>query len=370
MRIAATLVDNDEPDQARPLLDRAEVAATGAEGGFQAELFWEIAQVWRRLDDSAQAQQLEKKAVELAADERDFPTSYRAWLAAQGRDVVLELRDIAAARGMIQKRRFYSDRVLAQMAVSLAADDADDALVLVDNIQDPYQRVRALAAIIGHTDVNNVDADARLFSQLDRTLAELPDEQKDIARFAAVELLVERADAKTQPLIDQIADPGRRTLAMVLIAQHSRTAAAWEAAWSAAETSAGDNASLALALARLAEHWYELEDVRAVAAIDRAQMLALAAESASARADALIMIAQVLVVNDQAHATKILGEAEQLAEDIPSRRGPRPYAGAHCRRLDGPCTGNGLPTAGAASAAWPRQFSGWCGSSSAGHGPA
>ena len=292
-----------------------------AAGGFQAELTWEIAQLWRRLENNDRAQPLEERAVELAAGERDFPTSYRAWLAEQGRDAVLELRDVAAARGMIQKRRFYGDRALGQMAVSLAAEATDDALVLVDHIQDPYQRVRALAAMIGRAPERNPDADAALFSQLESSLAELSDEQRDTAQFTAVELLVDRDVAGARRLVAQIADPGRRALALVLLAQHDNAAATWESAWQATEAIHGDSSSLALALAGLAAHWYAQADGRADVALDRAYSAALGATSVIDRVDALIQIAQVVLVNDQAHAERILGEAENLAAEIGSRRG-------------------------------------------------
>jgi hypothetical protein len=324
LSLANALLAGGEPAQARPVLERSEAASAQASGGFKAELWLAIADGWRAVGDEARAKALAEAALRLAGDEADFPTRYVTWLAERGRQAVTELREIAAVRGMIQKRRFYSAGALAQMAQSLAATDPAGAEVLAGNIQDPYQAARAYAAIAGRlAQTQGERAEALLQMVEDRAMA-LPVDQRDVVLAGAVEILTPLDKHSAQRLSTLITDVGRRALALSSLAanQPAQDQAAeplWAEVWQMAQQAAAPGAALALALAHLGQHWADISEARAAQAFDQALGAARGEPSPAERVDALTQVALALSRSATEQARQILTAAEEAA-----------------RRLDGP----------------------------------
>ncbi len=352
--LAEALLAGGDPQRARVALARAEAAAEGAAGGFRAELWVHLAGLWRALGQEDMAIVLDQKALALAEDEADFGAQYRAWLAQRGRQVVVDLAEVAMVRGAIQKRRHYSDRALAQMAQSLAVEDAEQALRLARDIGDPQQWALAYAAVAGHLALGEgagkEDADlerrgpregdaaperlgprvGEMVQEILDRLEPLPGDQRDLAINGAVEVLARLDPSRAQRLAEAIGDGASRAVALTLVAgepasSSGEATARWEAAWQAASQpttqTAESGATWARALTRLAAHWASTGDPRAGQAWDRAERAALAEPWAIARVEALSGLAEALRSMLPERARHILAQAEADARREGNLRG-------------------------------------------------
>jgi hypothetical protein len=274
-------------------------------------------------------------------------TSYRALLAQMGTTWAAELRQIASARAFMQKRRYYSDKAVAEMALALAERDLEGAWELARSIQDASQRMRAVAAVAGQLarlEPAAFRGAVRIWPQLgelgaqsgDRAAARLVRDElssllqgetsagpvdRDYLLSAAIQQLAPLAPAAAEELSSDLESPAFIAKALVDVASGTAELglpadSAWERAWAAAQATADASATLGLAVAHIACRWYAAGDARAGAALARALDALRGESSRLERIDATIEIASALAPFQPDQAQTLLDEARRLAGDL------------------------------------------------------
>ncbi|HBY99420.1 MAG TPA: hypothetical protein DEP84_36695, partial [Chloroflexi bacterium] len=240
LNLAKTLLAAGEEGQGRSVLERAIVAAEAADGGFQAKQLADAATLLRQTGDEEAAGRLDTKVSQLADSEADLPTSYRAWLAERGREVVTTLREVAMTRAGFVKRRYYSDKALLQMAESLAAEDPDGAELLAQEIRDVSLRTRAHATALGSLARRKDPGADRVVQLIEETVLMAPEHDRDYLRAETVAVLAPLSPGGARRFSDSIEADDLKVTALVdigagLVAQGQAAAEVWDEAWQAAQ---------------------------------------------------------------------------------------------------------------------------------------
>lgn len=325
LNLARALLAAGEEGQARSVLERAIVVAEAADGGFQAKHLADAATLLRRAGDEETAGRLDTKVSQLADTEADLPTSYRAWLAERGREVVTTLREVAMTRAGFVKRRYYSDKALSQMAESLAAEDPDGAELLAEEIRDASLRTRAHATALGYLARRDDPGAGRVEQMIEETVRMAPEHDRDYLRAEAVAVLAPLYSGGARRFGDGIEADDLKVTALVeigaaLVAEGQAAAEVWDEAWQVAQGVVRKTATLARALARLGRHWAEAGDSRAAEAFTLALEAARVEPSGVERADALTQIAVAMSPSGADEARAILEEAEATARQLDGAR--------------------------------------------------
>jgi tetratricopeptide (TPR) repeat protein len=316
--LARALLAGGRTDQARHVLERAEAVAQEAQGGYRAKLLADAAALWQEAGDSEKAAALTGKARTTAGKDADLLAGYRALLARVGRQWAASLREVAMSRAIISKQRYYSDKAVSQMAQSLAADDPEEALVLAHTIQDGSQRACALASVAGHLAVTDADAAGGWIRKIIDIASGLAEDSIDYVLASSAEILAPLYPPGAEQISEAIADLSFKTATLVDAAagraeQGMDSAAAWDRVWSTAQSTSEGGATLAMAVARIGQHWAEAGDARAADAFALAQEAVQVEPSPVERIDAMIQIAMRLGPSRPDEACALLEEARTQA---------------------------------------------------------
>jgi hypothetical protein len=325
LQLARALLDGGDALRARDVLERVVAAAQAAAGGYQAKLLADAAALWQDAGDGEQADALARRAAEIAGDDVDLLTGYRALLAEKGGEWAANLRTVATSRAGIRKQRYYSDKALSEMAQSLAARDLEGALVLLEEIQDGSQRARALAAIVGHSARRAPDAAKGYAEKILDTAQATPEDSRDYLLASAVEILAPLHPSSAEYLSASIAAPSFKSTALADTAaghqaQGMEASEVWEQAWQTVQTAEEATATLALAIAQIGRHWHETGDHRAIQAFDLALETVWSEPDRVERIDAAVRIAALLSSLDQKRAYDVLEKAKGQADAFTGAR--------------------------------------------------
>jgi AAA ATPase domain len=313
LALARTIVDQDA-GRAGQILDRAEAASEQAQSGYLGRALMELAELRRKLGQTERAIELEKRAQSEATSGVNLPALYRAWLAELGQTAAASFREVASVRGAIFKGAYYSDRVLADMAASLAADNPEDALELANKINDLSQRGRALAAVAAYAPAEQAEPIVESILALRENV-----ENFDFLILEALRALAPRRTDLARKLCVVLESPDMQVLGQVELASAldgNAATEAWQKAWDLAAQAPGGSVALANALARLGLYWRTRQDPRAVAAIERALQAARDEPSPPQRVEALIDVAEIMRPVFPAPARDVLEEATRLAPKL------------------------------------------------------
>jgi len=319
LQLARALLDGRDAAHARDVLGRAAAAAQAAAGGYQAKLLADAAALWQDAGDTERATVLAKRAAEIAGDDVDLLAGYRALLAEKGGEWAANLRTIAMSRALIRKQRYYSDKALSEMAQSLAAGDLEGALILLGEIQDGSQRVRALAAIAGHSAGQDSDAAKGYVEEILDTAQAASEDMRDYLLAGAVEILAPLHPLSAEYLSTSIATTSFKSTALVSAAvgreaQGMEAGEAWDHAWQIVQAAQQKTATLALAIAQISRHWHETGDHRAVRGFDLALEMVWSESDRVERIDAAVRIAAMLSPFDPDQAYAALKKAKKQAD--------------------------------------------------------
>jgi hypothetical protein len=275
-----------------------------------------------------------EEAAQIAGDDADLLTGYRALLARVGMTWAADLRQVAMSRALIVKQRFYSDKALAAMAAAVAEEDVGQAWKLSRSIRDGSERMRAVAAVAGRLarlspqelgplqEAMSLPVELRAGDEaaVELVRSELPagPAAHEELLATAIEGLAPLAPGAAGTLIADLATPASRAKALVDVASvlDPAGAALWEQAWAAAQAAPDATAALALAAAAIARHWLETGDARAGEALARALEALRGEPSRVERIDASVLVATALAPFRAEQAQTLLDEAERLAAEL------------------------------------------------------
>jgi hypothetical protein len=313
LALARAILDQD-PERAGQILDRAEAVSGQAQGGYLGRVLLDLAELRRKIGQEDHAIELEKRAQNEATSATDLPALYRAWLAEQGRTAAASFREVAAVRGAIFKGAFYSDRVLADMAASLASKHPEDAMELTHKIKDLSQRGRALAAVAAFAPPEQAEPIVEDILALREQV-----ERFDFLLLEALRALAPRRPDLARKLCIVLESPDMQVLGQVELASvldGEPANQAWQKAWELAAQAPGGSVALANALARLGRFWHTLKDQRAAAAFERAIQAARDEPSSSQRVEALLDVQAIMLPLLPVPARQVLEEATRLAPQL------------------------------------------------------
>ncbi|MCL7454779.1 MAG: tetratricopeptide repeat protein, partial [Anaerolineae bacterium] len=345
LAMARALAQAGEEQQAQSMLQQAYASARASEGGYRARLLAQMAELLEEMGQIDLAGQWAEEARQIAGEDADLLTGYRALLAQMGTAWAADLRRVATSRVLIQKRRYYSDKALAEMAAALAERDLAEAWAVTRTIGDASQRLRAAAVVAGHLAqlataefqqaVSSLGLPAglspgddaavwlvrdALVSQLDSGSGVRAGDH-DYLLSAAVEVLAPLAPGAALALSSDLTSLAFRAKALVdaAIGATSRGLPAdlmWEQAWAATQTAPEATAALALATAQIASHWHGSGDARASEAWTRALDALRAEPSRLERIDASVLVATLMAPSRPDEAQSLLDEARRLVGDL------------------------------------------------------
>ena len=250
------------------MVERAVAAAEEAEGGYQAQPLAIASTLMLEFGDESQAAELADRAADIACGDADLLISYREWLVKKGYEWAASLNEVATTRGHFRKRRYESDKVLAQAAESLAAEDATTARTLAREIADPVQRARAGRGRRPPVPPDPTGADEVLQEIEDIAQGLSASSTAAICSPRAVEILapLDAARALRLSAAIDVADFKVAALADIGAALAARNEPAEEvrnSAWQIAQGAPPQTAKLARALTRLGQQWTVVGDGRA-----------------------------------------------------------------------------------------------------------
>ena len=327
LSIARALLAGGEKDRARDVVEHAVAAAEEAEGGYQARPLAIGSTLMLELGDEARATELADRAADIARGDADLLISYRDWLVKKGYEWAASLTEDATTKGSFRKRRYESDKVLAQAAESLAAEDAKTARTLPREIADPVQRARALAAVVGRLsapDPTGADEELQEIEDIAQGLSVERDRSYLLARAVEILAPLDAARALRLSASIDVADFKVAALADIGAALAARNESAdevRESAWQIAQGAPPQTAKLALALTRLGQQWTVVGDGRAGDAFTLAREAARGEPLAVERIEALVELAVTLPPSRRSQAQDILAEAETGVQRIEEPRG-------------------------------------------------